>query len=131
LTECDYGQWQGQTLADLAKEDLWKVVQTQPSAVVFPGGESLAAMQARAVAAIRRHDAAFEAGPVPAHQCGPGLRVDRAVWPGTPHRPREQHRRRGPVLAGGRRCNGRCCVQRCAGRRWRRPYGPTGPRSLK
>ncbi|MEN8584781.1 histidine phosphatase family protein [Burkholderia sp. RS01] len=61
LTECDYGQWQGRTLSDLATEDLWPVVQLQPSAVVFPGGESLAALQARSVAAIRRHDTAFEA----------------------------------------------------------------------
>lgn len=69
LTECDYGQWQGRLLSDLATEDLWPVVQSQPSAVVFPGGESLAAMQARSVASIRRHDAAFES------EHGPG-----AVW---------------------------------------------------
>lgn len=61
LTECDYGDWQGRRIADLAKEDLWTVVQRHPSAAVFPGGESLAAMQARAVAAVRRHDAAFQA----------------------------------------------------------------------
>jgi probable phosphomutase (TIGR03848 family) len=61
LTECDYGQWQGRPLAELATEDLWKTVQAQPSAVVFPGGESMAGMQSRAVAAIRRHDAAIEA----------------------------------------------------------------------
>ncbi|WP_416405006.1 histidine phosphatase family protein [Arthrobacter sp. LFS091] len=61
LTECDYGQWQGRRLSELATEDLWQVVQSQPSAAVFPGGESMAAMQARSVAAIRRHDAAFEA----------------------------------------------------------------------
>jgi probable phosphomutase (TIGR03848 family) len=61
LTECDYGQWQGRPLAELATEDLWKTVQAHPSAVVFPGGESMAGMQARAVAAIRRHDAAIEA----------------------------------------------------------------------
>ena len=60
LTECDYGLWQGRTLAELAKEDLWSAVQSHPSAVTFPGGESMAAMQARSVAAIRRHDAAFE-----------------------------------------------------------------------
>ena len=129
LTECDYGQWQGRTLSDLATEELWSVVQSQPSAVVFPGGESMAAMQARSVAAIRRHDAAFEA------EHGPG-----AVWvavshgdiiksiladalgmhldmfqrinvgpasvsivrygAGSAHRPRHQHRRRGPVVAG-------------------------------
>ncbi|SMF03028.1 putative phosphomutase (TIGR03848 family) [Cellulosimicrobium cellulans J34] len=57
ITECDYGQWQGRALKDLAAEPLWSVVQTQPSAAVFPGGESLAAMQARGVEAVRRHDA--------------------------------------------------------------------------
>ncbi|MEV7397135.1 MSMEG_4193 family putative phosphomutase [Aeromicrobium sp. NPDC092404] len=61
ITECDYGDWQGRALAELAQEDLWSVVQRQPSAAAFPGGESLAAMQARAVAAIRRHDSALEA----------------------------------------------------------------------
>ncbi|QOR71559.1 MSMEG_4193 family putative phosphomutase [Ruania alkalisoli] len=61
LTECDYGRWQGLSLGDLVKEPLWPVVQSQPSAVVFPGGESLAAMQARAVGAIRRRDAEIEA----------------------------------------------------------------------
>ncbi|WP_127573518.1 histidine phosphatase family protein [Georgenia faecalis] len=61
LTECDYGQWQGRMLSELATEDLWPLVQSQPSAVVFPDGESVAAMQARSVAAVRRLDAAFEA----------------------------------------------------------------------
>lgn len=61
LTECDYGQWQGRTLSDLATEDLWSLVQSAPSAVVFPGGESLAGMQTRAVAAVRRHDSSIEA----------------------------------------------------------------------
>lgn len=61
ITECDYGEWQGRAIVDLAKEDLWSVVQRQPSAAVFPGGESLSSMQTRSVAAIRRHDATFEA----------------------------------------------------------------------
>ncbi|NJC22201.1 putative phosphomutase (TIGR03848 family) [Arthrobacter pigmenti] len=74
LTECDYGQWQGRTLSDLAMENLWSVVQSQPSAVTFPDGESMAAMQARSVAAIRRHDAAIEA------EHGPG-----AVWVAVSH----------------------------------------------
>jgi probable phosphomutase (TIGR03848 family) len=74
ITECDYGEWQGRPLAELAKEPLWSVVQSHPSAAVFPGGESLQAMQARSVAAIRRHDAAFEA------EHGPG-----AVWVAVSH----------------------------------------------
>ncbi len=60
LSECDYGDWQGRQLKDLAKEALWKTVQTQPSAAVFPGGESLVTMQRRAVDAVRRHDAVIE-----------------------------------------------------------------------
>jgi probable phosphomutase (TIGR03848 family) len=57
LAEVDYGQWTGGSLKTLAKEPLWKVVQAHPSAAVFPEGEGLAGMQARAVAAVRRHDA--------------------------------------------------------------------------
>ncbi|SED08178.1 probable phosphomutase, MSMEG_4193 family [Nocardioides exalbidus] len=57
LSECDYGEWQGRPIKELAKEKLWKTVQTQPSAATFPGGESMRAMQDRAVAAVRRHDA--------------------------------------------------------------------------
>ena len=60
LSECDYGEWQGRSIRELAKEKLWKTVQTQPSAAVFPGGESMSTMQARAVAAVRRHDAAVQ-----------------------------------------------------------------------
>lgn len=56
LAEVDYGQWTGRKLAELVKEPLWTVVQQQPSAAVFPGGEGLAQVQARAVAAVREHD---------------------------------------------------------------------------
>ena len=52
VLEADYGEWTGQKLADLAKTDLWKVVQRAPSRASFPAGESLAAMQARMVAAL-------------------------------------------------------------------------------
>jgi len=57
LTECGYGDWEGQALKDLAKDPLWAVVQQHPSAVTFPNGESMAAMSARAVATVRRWDA--------------------------------------------------------------------------
>ncbi|MBG6096810.1 histidine phosphatase family protein [Nocardioides luteus] len=69
VSECDYGEWQGEKITTLARRKLWKTVQTQPSAVTFPGGESMPAMQARAVEAVRRHDAAVTA----AHG-------DSAVW---------------------------------------------------
>lgn len=61
LVEVDYGLWTGRTLASLAKDPLWKVVQAQPSAARFPEGESLAAMSARAVAAVHDLDRAVEA----------------------------------------------------------------------
>jgi probable phosphomutase (TIGR03848 family) len=61
FVEMDYGEWTGRQLRTLAKESLWKVVQAHPSAAVFPGGEGMAAMQARAVAAVREWDAKLAA----------------------------------------------------------------------
>jgi probable phosphomutase (TIGR03848 family) len=58
LLECDYGEWTGKQLKQLAKERLWGVVQSQPSAARFPGGESLQEMSARVVGAVRERDAA-------------------------------------------------------------------------
>ncbi len=61
LNECDYGAWTGELLKALSKQPLWKVVQAHPSGVRFPEGESMPAMQARAVAAVREIDAEVEA----------------------------------------------------------------------
>jgi probable phosphomutase (TIGR03848 family) len=47
--EADYGEWTGGNLSELAKTELWKTVQRAPSRARFPGGESLAEMQARIV----------------------------------------------------------------------------------
>ena len=74
LAEVDYGDWTGKTLGELGKEDLWKVVQAHPSAAVFPGGEGLAAVQHRSVAAIRRHAARI------AEEHGP-----KAIWVACSH----------------------------------------------
>jgi probable phosphomutase (TIGR03848 family) len=65
LVECGYGEWEGQALKSLAKQPLWQVVQAHPAAATFPGGESMAAMSARAVAAVRERDVrvAAEHGP--------------------------------------------------------------------
>jgi probable phosphomutase (TIGR03848 family) len=60
LLECDYGSWTGRELKTLAKEPMWKTVQTHPSAAVFPDGESMADMSARAVGTVRRWDAKVE-----------------------------------------------------------------------
>lgn len=64
VAEVDYGSWTGRKLSELTEEPLWKVVQAHPSAAVFPGGEGLADVQARAVSAVRRHDACFADGDV-------------------------------------------------------------------
>ena len=65
LGEARYGSWTGRKLAELAKEDLWRVVQDQPSAARFPDGdeypgESMAQMQSRALDAVRSLDAEVE-----------------------------------------------------------------------
>src|SRR4029450_5788049 len=54
MGEVHYGDWTGRTLKELAREPLWKVVQTTPSAARFPEGESLFETQARAVLAVER-----------------------------------------------------------------------------
>ncbi|MEU1371807.1 histidine phosphatase family protein [Streptomyces sp. NPDC005803] len=61
ISECDYGDWSGRKLAELTDEPLMTVVQQHPSAAAFPGGESMRAMQARAVDAVRDWNARIEA----------------------------------------------------------------------
>lgn len=79
LAECRYGAWTGRRLSELASEPLWRTVQDQPAAAAFPDGadypgESIAAMSARAVEAVREIDAATAA------QHGPG-----ATWVAVSH----------------------------------------------
>jgi probable phosphoglycerate mutase len=50
--EVHYGEWTGQALKELAKDDAWRVVQFYPSGARFPGGEAIREMQARAVAEL-------------------------------------------------------------------------------
>ncbi|MCX4583267.1 histidine phosphatase family protein [Streptomyces sp. NBC_01481] len=61
IGECHYGDWSGRKLAELSDEPLMEVVQQHPSAAEFPGGESMRAMQARAVDAVRDWNARVEA----------------------------------------------------------------------
>jgi probable phosphomutase (TIGR03848 family) len=61
ISECDYGDWSGRKLAELSEDPLMGVVQQHPSAAAFPGGESMPAMQARAVAAVRDWNARMDA----------------------------------------------------------------------
>lgn len=57
--ECHYGEWTGKEIKKLAKDPLWKAVQSHPSSVTFPGGESMTAMQQRATSSIRRWNEHF------------------------------------------------------------------------
>lgn len=49
LIECDFGDWTGKKLAQLRKRPEWRTVQRYPSGFRFPGGESFAEMQSRAI----------------------------------------------------------------------------------
>ncbi|MCX4678355.1 MSMEG_4193 family putative phosphomutase [Streptomyces sp. NBC_01433] len=60
ISECDYGDWSGRKLAELSDDPLMTVVQQHPSAAAFPGGESMRAMQSRAVDAVRDWNARIE-----------------------------------------------------------------------
>ncbi len=60
IGEARYGDWSGRKLAELTDEPLMEVVQAHPSAAEFPGGESIRAMQARAVEAVHEWNARVE-----------------------------------------------------------------------
>ena len=62
LGECRYGAWTGRPIAELARDELWRVVQDRPSEARFPDSaaypaESLSEMQERALRAVRETDA--------------------------------------------------------------------------
>ncbi len=54
IGEVKYGELEGKSLRTLAKGTLWSRLQTWPSDVRFPGGESLRETQARAISVIER-----------------------------------------------------------------------------
>lgn len=54
FAECDYGDWSGAALSELATEPTWEIVQWLPSAAEFPAGETMAQMSHRAVHGVQR-----------------------------------------------------------------------------
>lgn len=54
FAECDYGDWSGAALSELASEPAWEVVQWLPSAAQFPAGETMAQMAHRASDGVLR-----------------------------------------------------------------------------
>jgi probable phosphoglycerate mutase len=64
LIECDFGEWTGAALAELAGLPQWQTVQFTPSAFRFPDGESFEQMQARMVGTLEALCAAHAGGVV-------------------------------------------------------------------
>lgn len=54
LGEVKYGEWEGAKIEELAKKKAWHTIQYTPSRFEFPGGESLRAVQARAVDGVEK-----------------------------------------------------------------------------
>ena len=52
--EVRYGEWQGRSLKRVARTKLWRTVQSLPSAMQFPQGETFRAVQSRAVEAVEQ-----------------------------------------------------------------------------
>jgi 2,3-bisphosphoglycerate-dependent phosphoglycerate mutase len=48
----EYGTWSGKPLKQLSKDPIWKSIQSRPSLVRFPGGESFSEMSLRANQAV-------------------------------------------------------------------------------
>lgn len=54
IVEVQYGRWQGKQFSELTRRKLWHIVQHHPSRVQFPEGETLRAVQSRAVDELER-----------------------------------------------------------------------------
>ena len=54
FAECDYGDWSGASLSELATEPSWEIVQWLPSAAQFPAGETMAQMSHRATHRVQQ-----------------------------------------------------------------------------
>ena len=64
LLECDFGDWTGAAIAELAALPEWQTVQHNPSSFRFPDGESFTQMQARIVGALEALRTAHAGGVV-------------------------------------------------------------------
>jgi len=62
LMEVDYGAWSGRAFGQLHRTTLWKRLMQQPSSIRFPGGETLAEVQARCVQAMEEISARHRRG---------------------------------------------------------------------
>jgi len=51
--EMEYGDWSGKKLLTLSRKKLWNDIQSRPSLVRFPNGESFTEMQSRALESVK------------------------------------------------------------------------------
>jgi probable phosphomutase (TIGR03848 family) len=84
LLECDFGDWTGRKLRDLAKKPEWSTVQRNPSGFRFPGGESFLEMQARMTSALARLTVRHPGGTVVAVSHADPIKAVVAQAAGTP-----------------------------------------------
>ena len=84
LLECDFGEWTGAKLADLAKKPEWSTVQRNPSGFRFPSGESFLEMQTRMSTALARLVERHPGGTVVAVSHADPIKAAVAQAAGTP-----------------------------------------------
>ena len=84
LIECDFGRWTGRKLKTLSKREEWTTVQRHPSGFRFPGGESFAEMQARALDAVAAITARYPGQTVVAVSHADVIKAVAAAAAGTP-----------------------------------------------
>jgi probable phosphoglycerate mutase len=84
LIEVDYGAWSGRTLRSLQRTKAWRQLFVAPSRVTFPGGESLLAVQARAVAACEELASTHGTGTIALVSHGDVIKSIMAHYLGTP-----------------------------------------------
>ena len=84
LVECDFGEWTGRELTELARLKSWRTVQQAPSTFRFPGGESFVELQARMVGTLDRLRSAHPGGTVVCFSHADPIKVALAHALGTP-----------------------------------------------
>jgi probable phosphomutase (TIGR03848 family) len=84
LIEMDAGSWTGRTLAQVRRTRPWAIVQKEPSAFRFPGGEGFVEAQARAVGEVERIARRHPRGRVAIATHGDIVRIVLAHLLGTP-----------------------------------------------
>lgn len=84
LLECDTGEWTGEKLVTLARRKEWRELHTSPATFRFPGGESLAELEARVVGVLDRLRTAHPSGVVACFSHADPIRMALAFALGAP-----------------------------------------------